>query len=224
MTTPLAPRSAAGPHAGPVHQLILGGQKSGKSRHAELCAAQWLATAPGHRATLLATAQAGDAEMAARIARHQADRALRVPGLATCELATCELAIRELATAGANQPPSTRAGDLPAALARLSAPGHLLVVDCLTLWLTQQLMPLHGPGLDDAALAAEQARLLQALAQAPGPVLLVSNEIGLGVSPLGAEVRRFLDALGQLHQAVAAVCGRVSLLVAGCVLTVKAPA
>jgi len=195
---------------GPVHQLILGGQKSGKSRHAEGCAAQWLATAPGHRATLLATAQAGDAEMAMRIARHQADRARRVPGLATCELWPAA--------------PGPEAGQLPAALARLSAPEHLLVVDCLTLWLTQLLMPLQGPGLDDAALADQQARLLQALAQAPGPVLLVSNEIGLGVSPLGAEVRRFLDALGQLHQAVAAVCGRVSLLVAGCVLTVKAPA
>ncbi|OYU99241.1 MAG: adenosylcobinamide-phosphate guanylyltransferase, partial [Burkholderiales bacterium PBB5] len=78
-----------------MHQLILGGQKSGKSRHAEQCAAAWLAVAPGHRATLVATAQAGDAEMAARIARHQADRARRVPGLATCELAA----------AGADHPP-----------------------------------------------------------------------------------------------------------------------
>jgi adenosylcobinamide kinase / adenosylcobinamide-phosphate guanylyltransferase len=183
----------------PLHGLILGGQKSGKSRLAEQQAAAWLAAAPGHRATLVATAEAGDAEMAARIARHQADRAARVPGLATLE----------------------EPADLAGVLQRHSAPGHLLVVDCLTLWLTQRLMPLHGAGLDDAALAAETSRLLAALRQAPGPVLWVSNEIGLGVSPLGREVRRFLDALGLLHQQIAALCGRVQLMVAGIPLTVK---
>lgn len=185
----------------PMHSLILGGQKSGKSRLAEQRAAAWLAAAPGHRATLVATALPGDAEMAARIARHQADRALRVPGLATLEEPV----------------------DLAGAIARRSAPGHMLVVDCLTLWLTQRLMPLHGPGLDDAALAAQTTRLLLALQQAPGPVLWVSNEIGLGVSPLGREVRRFLDALGLLHQQLAAQCGQVLLMVAGIALAVKGP-
>lgn len=184
-----------------LHSLVLGGQKSGKSRLAEQRAAAWLAAAPGHRATLVATALAGDAEMAARIARHQADRAARVPGLATLEAPV----------------------DLAGAITRHSAPGHLLVVDCLTLWLTQRLMPLHGPGLDDSALATETTRLLLALRQAPGPVLWVSNEIGLGVSPLGAEVRRFLDALGLLHQQIAALCGQVQLVVAGCPFTVKGP-
>ena len=183
----------------PVHSLILGGQKSGKSRLAEQRAAAWLAAAPGHRATLVATALAGDAEMAERIARHQADRAARLPGLATLE----------------------EPADLAGAIARHSAPGHLLVVDCLTLWLTQRLMPLQGPGLDDAALAALTTQLLAALQQAPGPVLWVSNEIGLGVSPLGHEVRRFLDALGLLHQQIAAHCGLVQLVVAGIALTVK---
>ncbi len=66
-------------------ELILGGQKSGKSRLAEQQAAAWLADDPTRSATLVATAQAGDAEMAARIARHQADRAVRVPGMATLE-------------------------------------------------------------------------------------------------------------------------------------------
>ncbi len=185
----------------PMHSLILGGQKSGKSRLAEQRAAAWLVAAPGHRATLLATAEAGDAEMAARIARHQADRTARVPGLATLEVPL----------------------HLAAAIARHSTPGHLLVVDCLTLWLTQRLMPLQGPGLDDAGLAAETANLLAALQQAGGPVLWVSNEIGLGVSPLGREVRRFLDALGLLHQQIAARCGQVQLMVAGCPLLVKGP-
>lgn len=184
-----------------LHELILGGQKSGKSRLAEQRAADWLAADPARQALLLATAQAGDAEMAARIARHQADRAARVPGLATLEVPQ----------------------HLAAAIAQHSTPSHLLVVDCLTLWLTQRLMPLHGSGLDDAGLAAETAALLVALRQARGPVLWVSNEIGLGVSPLGREVRRFLDALGLLHQQIATHCGQVQLMVAGCPLPVKGP-
>jgi adenosylcobinamide kinase/adenosylcobinamide-phosphate guanylyltransferase len=186
----------------PMHSLILGGQKSGKSRLAEQQAAAWLAAAPHHRATLVATAVAGDAEMAARIARHQADRAARVPALATLEAPV----------------------DVAGVIARLSTPSHLLVVDCLTLWLTQRLMPLHGPGLDDAAMALETGALLAALQQAGGPVLWVSNEIGLGISPLGSEVRRFLDALGLLHQQIAARCSREQLMVAGCPLLVKGPA
>ena len=183
----------------PVHALILGGQKSGKSALAEQGAAHWLAAAPGRQASLLATAVAGDAEMLARIQRHQTDRARRVPGLVTLEVA----------------------GDLGAALLEHSTPQRLLVVDCLTLWLTQRLMPLHGDGLDDTALAAEVARLLAALQRCGGPVIWVSNEIGLGVSPLGREVRRFLDALGLLHQQLAAQCGRVHLMVAGIALAVK---
>jgi adenosylcobinamide kinase/adenosylcobinamide-phosphate guanylyltransferase len=193
-------------------ELILGGQKSGKSRRAELLAQAWLAggdAAVPRQATLIATAQPWDAEMHQRIARHRADRALRVPGLATVEE--------------------------PLALARtlrhLSAPHHLLVVDCLTLWLTNLLMPA------DAAVAsaedAEQnrpfalvskaptAQLLEALRCAPGPVVLVGNEIGLGVIPLGREVRQFVDALGLLNQGVAEMAQRVVLMVAGQALPIK---
>ncbi|MBP6901135.1 MAG: bifunctional adenosylcobinamide kinase/adenosylcobinamide-phosphate guanylyltransferase [Burkholderiaceae bacterium] len=187
----------------PLHTLVLGGQKSGKSRHAEQCAADWLRAAPGHRALLLATAEAGDAEMAARIARHQVDRAARVPGLATLDV------------------PQQHGGDLARAIRLHSAPSQLLVVDCLTLWLTQLLMPLQGPAPDDGLLQPRLDGLLQALEAAPGPVLWVSNEIGLGISPLGREVRRFVDVLGGLHQRLAARCQRVQLLVAGCVLDVK---
>lgn len=185
-----------------MHELILGGQKSGKSRSAEARAAAWLQAAPAHEATLVATALAGDEEMADRIHRHREERARRVPGLATVE--------------------EPRA--LADAVQRLSAPHRLLVVDCLTLWLTQQALPLHGPAADEAMLQAQRSALCAALVGAPGPVVLVSNEIGLGVAPLSRPARQFIDALGLLHQAVAAVCSRVTLMVAGCPLVVKAPA
>ena len=183
-----------------MRTLILGGQRSGKSRCAEARAADWLRGAPGRSATLLATAVGGDDEMRDRIRRHRADRAARVPGLATLELGPASLA---------------------EALDGLGAPGHLVVVDCLTLWLTQLLMPLHGRPLDEPARLSEQQSLCEALARAPGPVVLVSNEIGHGVSPLSREVRGFIDALGQLHQAVAARCENLSLMVAGVELPVK---
>jgi adenosylcobinamide kinase / adenosylcobinamide-phosphate guanylyltransferase len=180
------------------HELILGGQRSGKSRCAESRAAQWLAR-PGHCAVLLATALAGDDEMRARIARHRADRALRVPAMATLDVP------RELARA---------------VLAH-AAPQRLVVVDCLTLWLTNLLMPMHGEPLADAALADARDALCDALAASAGPVLLVSNEIGLGVTPLTREARRFVDELGRLHQVVAAVCAEVTLMVAGIEVPVK---
>ena len=187
-----------------AHELILGGQKSGKSRTAESRAAAWLAGGAGRDALLLATAWAGDAEMAQRIQRHRVERALRVPGLATLELAG----------AGDN-------ADLAQAITSASTLQRLLVVDCLTLWLTQLAMPMHGPATDAAQLHAATVALAQAIRSASGPLVLVSNEIGLGVSPLSAEARRFIDALGHVHQQVAAACNRVTLMVAGCALVVK---
>lgn len=184
------------------HELILGGAKSGKSRAAEARAAAWLAADPTHRATLLATALPGDDEMAACIRRHRADRAARVPALATLEVPR----------------------ELPAALRAHSTPQHLLVVDCLTLWLTQCLLPHHGPALDDAAWQHTQQTLLDALQACPGPVVLVSNEIGLGVMPMSREARACVNALGRLHQRVAEHCARVTLMLAGCALAVKGTA
>lgn len=183
---------------GATHELILGGQKSGKSRAAETRAAQWL-DAPGREAVLIATALAADAEMRQRIARHRSERALRVPGLATIE----------------------EPHDLASALRRQCAAQRLVVVDCLALWLTQLAMPPGGAsaGQGEPATAIEQ--LLLALRGAPGPVVLVSNEIGFGVTPLSAQTRRFVDTLGSLHQALAGICGRVTLMVAGCELRVK---
>jgi adenosylcobinamide kinase / adenosylcobinamide-phosphate guanylyltransferase len=179
-----------------MHELILGGARSGKSRCAEQRAAAWIAQ-PGHSALLLATALAGDAEMAARIARHRADRAERLPGLPALEVPQ----------------------HLARAVAVHTAPERLLVIDCLTLWLTQLLMPPQGLPAADAD--AEQESLLLALASARGPVVLVSNEIGLGVMPMSPEARGAVDALGRLHQRVAAACARVTLMVAGIELPVK---
>jgi adenosylcobinamide kinase / adenosylcobinamide-phosphate guanylyltransferase len=182
-----------------VHELILGGAKSGKSRCAEQRAAAWLAADAGHRATLVATAWPGDAEMAARIARHRADRAARLPALDTVQ------APRALADT----------------LRRLVSPQRLLVVDCLTLWLTQCLLPPDGTPLDPAAWAHERDALLDVLRDSVSPIVWVSNEIGLGVMPVAAEARACVDLLGLLHQEVAARCARVTLMVAGCELRVK---
>ena len=189
-------------------ELILGGQKSGKSRRAELLARDWLAQSADHRAVLIATGEAWDDEMRERIARHQRDRAERVPGLQTVE----------------------EPHDVAAALTRLGTPQTLLVVDCLTLWLTHWTMPLGAEGMNfeqKQALArdwqAQSAMFLGAVRKSPGPVVLVGNEIGLGVIPMGREVRAFVDALGTLNQQVAQACPRVTLMAAGLPLTLKEP-
>lgn len=179
-------------------EFILGGQRSGKSRRAEMLAVQWLALSPSHRAVLVATGQVWDDEMRARIARHQSDRAERVPGMLTVE-----------------EPVA-----LAHALHGHSAPHTLVVVDCLTLWLTNLLMP--AVGAPTSASEPTQA-LCHAIRRAPGPVVLVGNEIGLGVIPMGREVRAFVDALGALNQAVAGSCERVTLMAAGLPLTLKEP-
>jgi adenosylcobinamide kinase/adenosylcobinamide-phosphate guanylyltransferase len=101
---------------------------------------------------------------------------------------------------------------------------HLLVIDCLTLWLSNAMF---APAADEAGQGAHAdwpARiddLHAALAACAGPIVLVSNEIGLGVVPLGAETRAYVDALGRLNQQVAARCDRVCLMVAGLPLFAK---
>lgn len=200
-----------------MHTLILGGQKSGKSRAAEQRAADWLTGGAARRATLIATAWPGDEEMRARIARHQADRAARVPGLATHELAAQP--VHEPAHEAAHELAHEPAHDLARAVQTLSAVDHLLVIDCLTLWLTQLVMPPPGWPPGDADIAVDH--LCDALSASPGPVVLVSNEIGLGVMPLGADTRRFLDTLGLLHQRLARRCGEVTLMVAGLPVRLK---
>lgn len=184
------------------HEFILGGQKSGKSRRAEFLASEWLARSSNHQAVLIATAMAHDAEMQKRIQRHQDDRALHSPGLATLE----------------------EPWQLAKMIQTHSQPNTLLVVDCLTLWLTNYLMPMPefehlAPQYLDQLDALEKALL-----NAHGPVVLVSNEIGLGVIPMGTEVRQFVDALGILNQKIASICPKVTLMAAGIALTMKADA
>lgn len=182
-------------------ELILGGQKSGKTARAESLAAAWLEQSPDHQAVYIATAQAWDEEMRERIARHRRDRAERVPRMRTVE--------EPLA--------------LAQAIGRHSRPDTLIVVDCLTLWLTAQLMPAVDADESDAQ-PTPPASLAGAVAACAGPLVLISNEIGLGVIPMGRDVRNFVDALGTLNQLAAAACERVTLMSAGLALTLKGAA
>ena len=169
----------------PERILVLGGQRSGKSRHAES-----LVTASGLAPVYLATATAGDDEMTARIATHRERR-------------------------GAAWRTVEEPLDLPAALLRESGPGFHVLADCLTVWLSN----LMGAGRD---VDAEGDALVAALARVTGPVVLVSNEVGLGIVPDNALARRYADALGILNQKAAAAADRVVLMAAGLPLTLKA--
>jgi len=172
-----------------MQQLILGGARSGKSRLAEK-----LAIDSALPVIYIATSQPLDGEMSERVAIHRQRR-----------------------------PAEWRLVEEPIELARVlrenAAPGRCLLVDCLTLWLTNLLM-LDNP----ERLAFEREALLQALATLPGEIIFVSNETGLGVVPLGELTRRYVDEAGWLHQAIAERCQRVVLTVAGLPLTLKGTA
>lgn len=163
--------------------LVLGGARSGKSRHAEALIealpAPW---------TYVATAQAYDEEMRERIALH---RERRPPGWKTVDAPLA----------------------LPAAI-RAVPSGRPVLVDCLTLWLTNLI-------LAEADIAPASRALIAACEEAQGPVVLVSNEVGLGIVPENALARRFRDEAGRLHQSLAARAGRVVFMVAGLPMQVK---
>jgi len=164
--------------------LILGGARSGKSRHGEA-----LAERGSGACVYLATAEAGDAEMAARIAAHKKRRGPR--------WTTVEEPL-----------------DLPEALRRACAPDRTVLVDCLTLWLSNLLGADRDP-------VRECAGLLEALPALRGPVVFVSNEVGQGVIPANPLARRFVDQAGHLHQALAAVADQVIFMTAGLPLALK---
>ncbi len=161
-----------------VH-LILGGARSGKSGYAES-----LALAQPDPLHYIATAEAGDAEMAERIRRHRQDRDARF------QVHECPRTLTDT-------------------LNELDSPGLTVLVDCLTLWLGNQLTGTN------AAWSEARAALLDSMRRTRANVLLVSNEVGWGVVPMGAETRRFVDEAGWLHQAIAAEAERVTLVVAG---------
>jgi adenosylcobinamide kinase/adenosylcobinamide-phosphate guanylyltransferase len=167
-------------------ELILGGARSGKSRLAERLAAE-----SGLAVVYLATSQALDGEMSSRIREHRERRPAHW-GLIEEPLQLARV-LRE------------QAGD-----------GRCLLVDCLTLWLTNLLM------LDDPQrLLAERNALLEALVELPGRIIFVSNETGLGVVPMGELSRRYVDEAGWLHQALAERCERVVFTVAGLPMILK---
>lgn len=167
-------------------ELILGGARSGKSRLAEKLAAD-----SGLEVTYIATGQAWDGEMAKRIAHHRSTRP---------------------AEWGLVEEPL----ELARALRDNAAPECCLLVDCLTLWLTNLLM-LE----DETRLAMQRDAFLEALGELPGCIILVSNETGLGVVPLGELTRRYVDEAGWLHQAVAGRAARVQFCVAGLPMLLK---
>lgn len=164
--------------------LVLGGARSGKSQYA-----QKLAEGSGRHPTLIATAEAHDVEMAARIARHAAERG---PTWAVVE--------EPVGLAGA--------------LRREASADRIVVVDCVTLWLSNLL-------LQQADLAAATRELARSVGQLAGPVIFVSNEVGGGIVPENALARSFRDAQGWLNQALAEACEAVILISAGLPLQLK---
>jgi adenosylcobinamide kinase/adenosylcobinamide-phosphate guanylyltransferase len=165
--------------------FVIGGARSGKSRYA-----QARAEAAGANPVFVATAEAFDDEMRARIAQHRADRDAR---WRTVEAPR----------------------DLPAAIDALNDRRAVVLVDCLTLWTSNLL-------LANADIPAATAGLCAAVARFEGSLILVANEVGLGIVPDNALARQFRDAAGQINQAVAASADEVVLLTAGLPLTLKA--
>jgi len=164
--------------------LVLGGARSGKSAYA-----QSLAETYGSERLYLATAEAGDEEMAARIARHRADRG---QGWATLE----------------------EPFEIARALGAEARPGRVVVVDCLTLWLSNLMLAGREPG----AAVAGLARAIGALA---GPAILVSNEVGMGIVPDHRLGREFRDWQGRANREIAQACDAAVFIAAGLPVQLK---
>lgn len=164
--------------------LVLGGARSGKSAYA-----QKRCEALGERLVYIATARAGDDEMAQRIARHRAERG---PAWTTLE---ADL-------------------DLCPAIARATERADAVLVDCLTLWLSNLMLGGHD-------LPTARRALAETVRTARVPLLLIANEVGMGIVPDNALARRFRDEAGWLNQDIAAAAKEVVLVVAGLAMTVK---
>ncbi len=175
-----------------LKELVIGGVRSGKSAYAEQRAKQ-----SGMPVTYFATASAGDAEMQRRIERHRERR-----------------------------PAHWQLVEEPVRLADMllhhAAPDRCLIVDCLTLWLTNLLCADNASDaqavefrVNCPLLTQERDKLLEILPELPGSVILVSSEVGMGIVPLGELSRIFCDEAGLLNQSVAEICDHVTLVVAG---------
>ncbi|MFM0739986.1 bifunctional adenosylcobinamide kinase/adenosylcobinamide-phosphate guanylyltransferase [Paraburkholderia xenovorans] len=174
--------------------FVLGGARSGKSLYAEQ-----LANDSSLAVTYIATARVvGDAEFSARIAHHRERRPAHW-GLAEASV------------------------DLAGAVAQYDAPGRCILIDCLTLWLANLLCPPDGDALPSDRYLAHFTTFEAALVEAKGKIIVVSNEIGLGVVPLGAATRLYVDELGRLNQRIAALSTHVTMMVAGLPLALKTP-
>jgi adenosylcobinamide kinase / adenosylcobinamide-phosphate guanylyltransferase len=167
----------------PTTTLILGGARSGKSRHAEALVMR--ATPPW---TYIATAETLDEEMRVRVAEHRARR---------------------------GEDWQTREVPLDIAECIGAAEGSAILVDCLTIWLSNLMHATRD-------IDAETDRLVDVLDRTKVPVFLVANEVGLGIVPENALARRFRDAAGRLHQRLAAQADDVLMMVAGLPLSMKA--
>ena len=187
----------SGERASVGRRLIIGGARSGKTAHA-LARAKSLSEARGVNVTYVATAQALDQEMQHRISLHRAER-----------------------------PATWRTLEAPAGLAqalRRQDTSSILVIDCMTLWLSNALLKDFREDAPTAPLPAwesERAEILQWLQAVRGNVLLISNEVGAGIVPLSPLARRFQDEQGRLNQMLAATCDEVTLVVAGIAVPIK---
>ncbi len=171
-----------------MNTFIIGGCRSGKSARALLIARE----TDAERKLFIATCQPHDEEMRERIARHQRERH---PSWKTLEVPL----------------------ELPAALEAHNVRGHIILVDCLTLWVTNLILAEQP----DTAIETQTAALLQALTGMRCPVILVSNEVGQGIVPENPLARRFRDWAGWVNQKVAARADRVIWMVAGIPVTIK---
>lgn len=177
--------------------FVFGGARSGKSAHAEK-----LASSGGKPVVYIATAQARDGEMNARIAQHRRRRD------------AAWVTVEETLSLGA-------------AIERHAGHGHTVLVDCLTLWLSNLLFceqteyPEVGRIEPPARYRTEHDHFMRSLSQASGDIIVVSSEVGMGITPQGAISRWFVDEAGRLHQAVAACCDQVFFVAAGLPLKLK---
>ncbi|RLA23634.1 MAG: bifunctional adenosylcobinamide kinase/adenosylcobinamide-phosphate guanylyltransferase [Gammaproteobacteria bacterium] len=173
-----------------MQHLILGGARSGKSHYAEQ-----LAQASNKQVIYIATGTAADEEMQERIDKHQTERPRYWETIEEPVL-------------------------IADVLKQYADSNNYLLVDCLTLWLSNILFDAHGDYQEDTFLQQKQA-LLDILPRLQTDISFVSNEVGSGVVPMDKMSRRFVDEAGRLHQQLAKICSHVTLVTAGLPLALK---